>query len=96
MIKLYAQGNPRHGFEALPCVALSRPRFWQCRLYRIVAPCGSIFNRGALHIEVHTNLPAARIVRGLDELIQIRGGPVTDVAINSNSSKLPMSEREVF
>ena len=33
------------------------------------------FNREALRIEIDTNLPAARIVRGLDELVQIRGRP---------------------
>jgi putative transposase len=33
------------------------------------------FNREALHIEIDTSLPAARIVRGLDELVQIRGRP---------------------
>ena len=33
------------------------------------------FNREVLRIEIDSNLPARRIVRGLDELIQIRGAP---------------------
>lgn len=33
------------------------------------------FNRGALRIEIDTSLPAARIVRALDELIEMRGKP---------------------
>jgi putative transposase len=33
------------------------------------------FNREALGIEIDTNLPAARIVRALDQLITIRGKP---------------------
>jgi putative transposase len=33
------------------------------------------FNREALRIEIDTNLPARRIVRALDELIELRGTP---------------------
>jgi putative transposase len=33
------------------------------------------FNREALGIEIDTNLPAARVVRALDQLIEIRGKP---------------------
>lgn len=33
------------------------------------------FNREALRIEIDTNLPAARVVRVLDELVDIRGRP---------------------
>jgi putative transposase len=33
------------------------------------------FNREALAIEIDTNLPAARVVRALDQLIEIRGKP---------------------
>ncbi len=33
------------------------------------------FNREALNIEIDTNLPARRIVRALDQLIEIRGKP---------------------
>ena len=33
------------------------------------------FNREALGIEIDTNLPAARIVRALDELVELRGKP---------------------
>ena len=33
------------------------------------------FNREALRIEIDSNLPARRVVRGLEELVQIRGTP---------------------
>jgi putative transposase len=33
------------------------------------------FNREALRIEIDTNLPARRVVRALDELIELRGKP---------------------
>ena len=33
------------------------------------------FNREALRIEIDTSLPAKRIVRALDELIELRGKP---------------------
>jgi putative transposase len=33
------------------------------------------FNREALRIEIDTNLPARRVVRALDELIELRGRP---------------------
>jgi putative transposase len=33
------------------------------------------FNREALRIEIDTSLPAARIIRALDELVELRGSP---------------------
>ena len=33
------------------------------------------FNREALRIEIDTSLPSARIVRALDELVELRGAP---------------------
>ena len=33
------------------------------------------FNRGAQRVEIDTSLPAARIVRALDELVEVRGKP---------------------
>ena len=33
------------------------------------------FNRECLRIEIDTSLPAARVVRALDELIEVRGAP---------------------
>jgi putative transposase len=125
-IQLYAQENPRHGFDKLyPALRSPGSGFGKCRLYRIyralrlnvkrrgkrrlparvkqplVIPeqpnqTWSVdfmsdalwsgrrfrtfnviddFNREALRIEIDTNLPAARLVRGLDELVQIRGRP---------------------
>src|SRR3954467_13843596 len=35
------------------------------------------FNRESLHIEIDTSLPAPRVVRALDQLIEIRGKPAT-------------------
>jgi putative transposase len=125
-IQLYAEENPRHGFDKLyPVLRTRGPGFGKHRLYRVycslrlnlkrrgkrrlparvreplVIPaqpnetwsidfmsdalwCGrrfrtfnvlDDFNREALRIEIDTNLPAARIVRALDELVQIRGRP---------------------
>jgi len=33
------------------------------------------FNRQALRIEIDTSLPSARVVRVLDELVELRGPP---------------------
>lgn len=33
------------------------------------------FNREALRIEMDTSLPAARVVRALNELVELRGKP---------------------
>ena len=33
------------------------------------------FNRESLRIEVDTSLPAARVIRALDELVELRGAP---------------------
>jgi putative transposase len=33
------------------------------------------YNREALHIEIDTSLPSARIVRALEELVELRGAP---------------------
>jgi putative transposase len=34
------------------------------------------FNREALRIEIDTSLPAARVIRALDELVEVRGAPL--------------------
>jgi putative transposase len=126
-VQLYAQENPRHGFDKLyPALRTRGPGFGKHRLYRVYCSlrlnlkrrgkrrlparvkepllipehpnqtwsidfmsdalwCGrryrtfnvlDDFNREALRIEIDTNLPAARVVRALDELVQIRGTPV--------------------
>lgn len=33
------------------------------------------FNRESLRIEIDTSLPSARIIRALDELVEVRGAP---------------------
>jgi putative transposase len=33
------------------------------------------FNRESLRIEVDTSLPASRVIRALDELVEVRGAP---------------------
>ena len=35
------------------------------------------FNREGLRIEVDTSLPAARVIRALDELVEVRGAPLS-------------------
>jgi transposase InsO family protein len=35
------------------------------------------FNREGLRIEVDTSLPAARVIRALNELVEVRGAPLS-------------------
>jgi putative transposase len=57
------------------------------------------FNREALRIEIDTNLPSARVVRALDQLIEIRGRPqvlrsdnvLTAESSQNHAQKLPAS-----
>jgi putative transposase len=35
------------------------------------------FNREALRIEVDTSLPAARVIRALNELVEVQGAPLS-------------------
>jgi putative transposase len=35
------------------------------------------FNREALRIEIGTSLPAARVIRALNELVEVRGAPLS-------------------
>ena len=35
------------------------------------------FNREALRIEIDTSLPAARVIRALNELVEVRGAPLS-------------------
>jgi putative transposase len=68
-----------------PLVAPTRPNevwsadfvsdaLWSGRRFRTFNVMDD-FNREALRIEIDTNLPARRIVRALDELIELRGKP---------------------
>lgn len=52
------------------------------------------FNREALRIEIDTSLPARRIVRALDELIEIRGKP--DMLRMDNGPELISAELEAW
>jgi putative transposase len=40
------------------------------------------FNREVLRIETYSSLPARRIVRSLDELVEIRGKPIASLIDN--------------
>ena len=48
---------------------------WSGRRFRTVNVIDD-FNREALRIEIDTSLPAQRVVRAPDELIELRGKPV--------------------
>lgn len=44
------------------------------------------FNREALRIEIDTNLPARRVVRALDELVELRAHPRCCASTSWNGS----------
>jgi putative transposase len=47
---------------------------WSGRRFRIFN-VNDDFNRESMKIEVDTSLPSARVIRSLDELVEIRGAP---------------------
>lgn len=83
--------RPRRGKKRLPArvrepllVPLSRNQTWSADFMSDTLWSGRRFrtfnviddyNREALRIEIDTSLPAARVVRALDELIELRGKP---------------------
>lgn len=84
---------PRRGKKRLPArikqplVAASGPnQGWSCDFMSDALWCGRRFrtfnvideyNREALRIEIDTSLPAARVVRALNELVEMRGAPLS-------------------
>lgn len=69
---LEASPKPNQGWS---CDFMS-DALWSGRRFRTFNVIDE-FNRECLRIEIDTGLPAARVVRALDELVQIRGAPRT-------------------
>lgn len=46
---------------------------WRLRTFNVIDK----FNREGLRIEVDTSLPAARVIRALNELVEVRGAPLS-------------------
>jgi putative transposase len=49
---------------------------WSGRRFRTFTVIDE-YNRECLRIEIDTSLPAARIIRALDELVEVRGAPLS-------------------
>lgn len=69
---LSAPGRPNQGCS---CDFMS-DALWSGRRFRTFNVIDE-YNREALRIEIDTSLPAARVVRALNELVQVRGAPLS-------------------
>ncbi|MDR7097593.1 IS3 family transposase, partial [Hydrogenophaga laconesensis] len=69
---LQAAAQPNHGWS---CDFMS-DALWSGRRFRTFNVIDE-FNREGLRIEVDTSLPAARVIRALDELVEVRGAPLS-------------------
>ena len=69
---LHAAGQPNQGWS---CDFMS-DALWSGRRFRTFNVIDE-FNREGLHIEVDTSLPAARVIRALNELVEVRGAPLS-------------------
>lgn len=78
---LQAAGQPNQGWS---CDFMS-DALWSGRRFRTFNVIDE-FNREALRIEVDTSLPAARVVRALNELVEVRGAPLPFVWTTAPSS----------
>ncbi len=67
---LQAAGQPNQGWS---CYFMS-DALWSGRRFRTFNVIDE-FNREGLRIEVDTSLPAARVIRALNELVEVRGAP---------------------
>ncbi|MFL7996168.1 hypothetical protein [Xanthomonas vasicola] len=47
---------------------------WSGRRFRIFN-INDDFNRESMKIQIDTSLPSARVIRALDELVELRGAP---------------------
>jgi putative transposase len=74
---LQAGSQPNQGWSCdFMCDAL-----WSGRKFRTFNVIDE-FNREALRIEIDTSLPAARIIRALNELVEVRGAPLSIRLVN--------------
>ena len=69
---LEAAGQPNQGWS---CDFMS-DALWSGRRFRTFNVIDE-FNREGLRIEVDTSLPAARVIRALNELVEVRGAPLS-------------------
>lgn len=69
---LHAAGQPNQGWS---CDFMA-DALWSGRRFRTFNVIDE-FNREGLRIEVDTSLPAARIIRALNELVEVRGAPLS-------------------
>lgn len=69
---LQAAGQPNQGWS---CDFMS-DALWSGRRFRTFNVIDE-FNREGLRIEVDTSLPAARVIRALNELVEVRGAPLS-------------------
>ncbi len=69
---LEAAGQPNHGWS---CDFMA-DALWSGRRFRTFNVIDE-FNREGLRIEVDTSLPAARVIRALNELVEVRGAPLS-------------------
>ena len=69
---LQAAGQPNQGWS---CDFMA-DALWSGRRLRTFNVIGE-FNREGLRIEIDTSLPAARVIRVLNELVEVRGAPLS-------------------
>ena len=69
---LHAAGQPNQGWS---CDFMA-DALWSGRRFRTFNVIDE-FNREGLRIEVDTSLPAARVIRALNELVEVRGAPLS-------------------
>jgi len=80
---LEAAGQPNHGWS---CDFMA-DALWSGRRFRAFNVIDE-FNREGLRIEVETSLSAARVIRALNELVDVRGAPLSIRLANARSSSL--------
>jgi putative transposase len=72
MQPLHAAGQPNQGWS---CDFMA-DALWSGRRFRTFNAIDQ-FNLEGLRIEVETSLPAARVIRALNELVEVRGAPLS-------------------
>lgn len=69
---LLAAGQPNQGWSC----DFMHDALWSGRKFRTFNVIDE-FNREGLRIEIDTSLPAARVIRALNELVEVRGAPLS-------------------
>ncbi len=60
---------------------------WRFRTFNVIDE----FNRECLHIEIDTSLPAARVIRALEELAEVRGVPLS-IRLDNGPDYIPTDQ----